>query len=62
MARLVLGVFLNRPDAEDAINELEVEGYNPKDISIVMRNQEGDVINQDGTGGDVASGAVSGAG
>lgn len=61
MAKLVLGVFLNRTDAEDAINELETEDYNPKDISIIMRNQEGEVTTEDGKGSDVASGAVSGA-
>lgn len=61
MARLVLGVFLSRMDAEDAINELEVEGYNPKDISIVMKNTEGEEVAEDGTGKDLTSGAVSGA-
>lgn len=61
MARLVLGVFLNRSDAEDAINELEAEGYNPKDISIVMRHEDGEAATEDGARSDVTRGMVSGA-
>ncbi len=61
MSKLVLGVFLNRTDAEDAIKELEADDYNPKDISIVMKNHEGEVVSVDDSGAEVAAGAVSGA-
>ncbi len=58
---MVLGVFLNREDAEGAINRLDEEGYKPEDISIVMRDQgEGEMI-ADSTGAKMAEGAVSGA-
>lgn len=40
MASVVLGVFSHRDRAEDAISQLEEEGYNPKDISIVMKDRE----------------------
>jgi hypothetical protein len=58
---VVLGVFSQRNDAEDAINELRENGYNPKDISIVMKDRsEGERLAGD-TGADVAGGAVTGA-
>lgn len=57
MVRTVIGVFREREDAEDAINELDRNGYNPYDMSIVMRN--GDAKIED-AGTNVASGAVSG--
>ena len=60
MARTVIGVFADKPAAESAVSELESAGYNPKDISIVMRSTDGGTVTQD-AGGDVASGAVSGA-
>ena len=57
MNKLVLGVFIDRMDAEEAISKLEGAGYNPKDMSIVMKDSE--VVNDD-TGSSVAGGAVSG--
>ncbi len=61
MAEVVLGVFAHRHHAEEAINELEEMGLEPKDISIVMRDTaEADEVAQD-TGASVAGSAASGA-
>lgn len=61
MAAMVLGVFATRTHAEDAITELERDGYNPKDISIVMSDtQEGERLAHD-TGVTVGESTVSGA-
>lgn len=61
MGKMVLGIFFNRADAEDAISRLEEEGYDPKDISIVMKDQAKGEEMQENTGARVAEGAVSGA-
>lgn len=60
MAKTVIGIFQNRQDAEDAIDELRDRDYNPKDISIVMRNHDEAIRVADNTGADVASGAATG--
>lgn len=61
MAKTVLGLFDSRVNAQDVITVLQAEGYNPKDISIVMRDmQEGQEV-ADSTGARVAGGAVTGA-
>lgn len=60
MAKMVLGIFANRNLAEDALVTLEDNGYNPKDISIVMREKaEADEMARD-TGANVTGGAISG--
>lgn len=61
MTKTVLGVFNNRTDAEEAINELRDRDYNPKDISIVMKNREEAKEMEKNTGADVAGGAATGA-
>lgn len=61
MARLVLGVFSLRGNAEDAIAKLENSGYNPKDISIMMKDKREARDIADSTGASVVGGAVSGA-
>lgn len=61
MANTIFGIISDRGHAESAIDELKNQGYNPKDISIVMKDRkEGERLASD-TGADVASGAVSGA-
>ena len=60
MARIVLGVFTKRDDAEGAIARLEGAGYSTKDMSIVMR-EEGARAEPGHTAGHMAEGAVSGA-
>lgn len=61
MAQTVFGVFSERTDAEDAITDLEEVGYNPKEISIIMKDRKEAQEVADNTGVDVAEGAVSGA-
>lgn len=61
MAKMILGVFISPADAEGAVNRLEADGYNPKDISIVTKDQKLTAEISDNTGVDVAQGAVSGA-
>ncbi len=61
MADMVIGVFSDKNTAEDAIEDLKTEGYDAKDISIVMRDGETtQTVTQD-TGASVAEGAASGA-
>lgn len=61
MVDTVIGIFDDRGDAEHAVDELKANGYNPKDISIVMKDVgEGKMLAKD-TGADVAGGAASGA-
>jgi hypothetical protein len=61
LQKTVIGVFSDSDDAEDAIETLRDEDYNPKDISIVMQNaREGEVI-ANNTGASVADGAATGA-
>lgn len=60
-SKTVLGLFEERSNAEDAIERLKDNGYDPKDISIIMKDKrEGEKIGKD-TGADVVGGAVSGA-
>jgi uncharacterized membrane protein len=61
MAKMVFGIFTDRKNAETAINELESEGFNPKDISIVMQNKEDADIIRNNTGANVAESTASGA-
>ena len=61
MAKTVLGIFTVRQGAEDAINELKDLDYNPKDVSIVLRDKQVKEEVEDNTGANVAGGAVSGA-
>ncbi len=58
--KMVLGIFTSRNFAERAILDLESVGFNPKEMSIIMRDQpEADEI-ADRTGSTVATGTVSG--
>ncbi|MBI3485346.1 DUF1269 domain-containing protein [Candidatus Daviesbacteria bacterium] len=61
MDQIVIGIFGSRGMAEDAINELSASNFNPKDISIVMRNGQEAVVMRESTGANLAGGAVSGA-
>lgn len=59
--RTILGVFQNREDTEAAIDAFDRAGYNPQDISIVMKDQgEGKDIAEN-TGASVTEGAATGA-
>lgn len=60
MTKTVLGIFKNRLDVENAIDILKDDGFDAKDISIVMRDeQEGRDI-ENSTGSDIAAGAGNG--
>ena len=63
MTKTVLGIFTDRRDAEDTIDKLRSEGFNAKDISLVMqdRGERDEIINKTGAAGPtVADGAASG--
>lgn len=57
----VFGIFDRKDMAEEAINSLESRGYNPKDISIIMKDTEDGREVGERTGANIARGAVSGA-
>lgn len=60
MSNTLLGIFSDRMKSEGAISELEAQGFNPKDISIIMKDQTtGEVTHS--TGSFAAEGVVSGA-
>ncbi len=59
MANVVIGVFSNRQMAEDAVMELEGRGYNPKDMSIIMKDMS--ETKRDTGAGDIVGGTVAGA-
>lgn len=61
MDKTVFGIFADREHAESAINELESKGFNTKDISIIMRDQNEAKEIHHNTGANVAGGAASGA-
>lgn len=61
MAKMIFGVFAEREKAEEAINELESEGFDPKDISIVMQNHDDAKEIHNNTGARVAGGVTAGA-
>jgi hypothetical protein len=60
MAQMVLGIFTDRDHANMAVDELQSQGYDAEDISIVTRGGVEEVSDND-TGNNVAEGAVSGA-
>jgi hypothetical protein len=63
MARTIIGVFDDRDDCEEAITDLKAIGYNPKDISLIMKDKnQGEELKESTGAGDIASGAAAGAG
>lgn len=61
MSNTVLGIFNDRVNAEAAIADLEDLDYDPKDLSIVLKNKDEKAAIEENTGADVAQGAVGGA-
>lgn len=57
----IIGIFQDRFDAETAVDELEEMGFNPKDVSVVVKDGAVVTQNSGSKGGSVAEGAVSGA-
>jgi uncharacterized membrane protein len=54
----VIGIFTDRADVEDLVDQLKDEGFHPQDMSIVMRHADEEGGYE--TSGDVATGTVSG--
>lgn len=61
MQKTTFGVFVDKADAEEAIAELEANGLNPKDMSIVMQDQTAAQEVGSSTGTNVVGGAATGA-
>lgn len=61
MTNTVLGIFPEEHEAELAIKELESKNFNPKDISIVMKDKHQQTVVEENTGTNVAEGTISGA-
>lgn len=61
MTYTIFGIFGDRRDAEDAVSELESAGYNPRDISVVMKDRNEGQRFENNTGANVAGGAAAGA-
>ncbi len=60
MQYTIIGIFSERTNAEDAINDLQDQGFNAKDMSIIMRDRgEAKTLAQN-TGTDVAGGTITG--
>ena len=57
MTNTLLSVVSDRLNAEKAISELEMQGFNPKDISLIMKG-DGQKVHHHGSG--VAEGAATG--
>lgn len=57
----IIGIFKDRFEAESAIDELEDLGYNPKDVSVVIKEGIVESGGAGSKGGSAAEGAVSGA-
>ncbi|HEX8923714.1 MAG TPA: general stress protein [Patescibacteria group bacterium] len=62
MSQMVLAVFSNRDNADSAVTELQTQGFNPKDISVIMRNPDDSqkVVTTQG-GSKMAEGSFAGA-
>lgn len=59
--KTVIGLFSENEDAESALQRLHHDGYDPKDISLIMRDERQAERMRENTGADVGTGAVSGA-
>ena len=60
MTKTILGVFTERDAVEFVVEKLRSEGFDAKDVSIVMRDKRGAAELEDSTGTNVAGGAASG--
>ncbi len=61
MAQTVIGVFKHQQDTERAIEELKDLGYDPQEMSVIMKDVRKAEEVERNTGVHVAEGAVSGA-
>jgi hypothetical protein len=61
MSKIQLAAFSDRSHAEDAIGELERAGFDPKEISVVIKDDEEGQMIAKNTGARVVEGTMSGA-
>ncbi len=60
-SQTVIGIFADKFDAQAAVDELHEIGFNPKDVSVVVKDGVKSSATSGAKGGSVAEGAVSGA-
>ncbi len=61
MTKTVLGVFLDRSEAEHAVDELEAIGFDKDKVSVIMRDRDRALSTDEDRGSNVAGGAATGA-
>lgn len=61
MTKMLIAGFTDRDEADMAIRELEDEGYNRDDISVITNSDSRTTIKREITADDTASGTISGA-
>lgn len=61
MAKTVLGLFQEKDDVESVVKSLKNSGFDPQDVSLMMKDKKEAKDIKNDTGADVASGAASGA-
>lgn len=61
MSQTVLAAFTSVGDAENAITTLKAEGYDPKQMSVMMKDTRASQQVSDNTGANVAAGTAEGA-
>jgi hypothetical protein len=60
-SQTIIGIFADKFDAQAAVDELHEIGFNPKDVSVVVKDGIKSSTTSGTKGGSVAEGAVSGA-
>jgi hypothetical protein len=59
--KTVIGVFYNQQDAENALRDLKNEGFEPSDVSVIMKDQrQGENMGHEDSGAAVKQTAVTG--
>ena len=61
MAKAVIGLFKYQDDASQAVEQFKDLGYDPKEISVIMKDMKEAGTVGTGTGENIAAGATSGA-
>lgn len=61
MQKLVIGVFNEETNAQNALHDLEKHGFNPKDLSVIMKDRDKADEVVEGTGATVVGNAATGA-
>lgn len=61
MAKAVIAIFKTQDAAAHAVDEFKEMGYDPKEISVIMKDTKATGTVSQGTGENIAAGATSGA-